>query len=269
MKNSLLWSITPNKGGPVSYLFGTMHVRDLRAFEWLEPAKKCLAQCEVFATEFDFSETDNGAISEILQLPDGKSLDDLLKPGVWKNLEFYCKKELKVPVNWMLHQHPMSVALALTNALLADEAPLSLDETLWEYARSQGKTTTGVETFEEQLETLRNISFEQHLKNLVWLLKNFKRQRRHLKKMLEWYQASDIGQLYKAAKKDAKGLRKVLLYDRNVLMSQRFCDIAKAQSLFCAVGAGHLTGKKGMLRSIKKAGFKVRPILPVRSLKKL
>lgn len=37
-KNSLLWKITP-PGGPTSYLFGTMHVRDLRAFGWLETAQ--------------------------------------------------------------------------------------------------------------------------------------------------------------------------------------------------------------------------------------
>ena len=55
----MLWRITPPHGGPDSYLFGTMHVRDLRAFEWLETAQNHLAQCEVFATEFDFNEIDS------------------------------------------------------------------------------------------------------------------------------------------------------------------------------------------------------------------
>lgn len=262
MKNSLLWRVTPEKGGPESYLFGTMHVRDLRAFEWLEPANLCLARCAVFATEFDFSETDPLAIASVLKLPEGATLDQLLKPGAWKALQYYCGKKLGMPRENMRYLHPMAVTMAFTNALLADEAALSLDETLWEQARSLGKRTTGVETFDEQLATLKSIPFDEHLKNLTWLLKNYTRQKRRLKKMLRWYRAGDIQQLYKAAKRDAKGMRKLLLYDRNALMIKRFVEIARQESLFCAVGAGHLAGQKGLLRGLKKAGFRVRPVLP-------
>ena len=259
-KSSLLWSITPVKGGPVSYLFGTMHVRDLRAFGWLDTAQRHLAECDVFATEFDFSETDEAALALALQLPDGKTLDQLLKPGVWKNLDFYCRKKLGISADAMRNQHPMTVTTALTSAFLADESAHSLDETLWHYARSLGKETTGVETFSDQLDTLHRIPFEQQLKGLAWLLKNYKRQKRRLKKMMEWYAEGNISQLYKAAKKDAKGMRRALLYDRNILMVRRLKEIAREQPLFCAVGAGHLAGQKGMLRLLKKAGFKVKPV---------
>ena len=260
MKSSLLWRIAPKTGGPVSYLFGTMHVRDLRAFQWLEPAKVCIERCEVFATEFDFSDTDHAAVEAVLQLPPDQTLDALLKPGAWRNLQFYCQKKLGTPAEAMRHLHPMTVSMALTNALLEDEAARSLDETLWEYARARDKSTTGVETFCEQLETLKNISFEQHLKSLTWLLKNYGRQKRRLKKMLRWYQSGDLQQLYHAAKKDARGMRRIMLYERNKIMAHRFAEIAAERSLFCAVGAGHLAGEKGMLRLLKKQGFKTTAV---------
>ncbi len=221
MKNSLLWRLSPREGGPVSYLFGTMHVRDLRAFEWLEAAQLHLAQCAVFATEFDFSDSDAAAVNMVLQLPEGQHLNQLIKPGAWKNLDRYCRKKLGMPGESMRYLHPMTATMALTNALMADESALSLDETLWEHARELGIPTTGVETFDEQLETLKQIPFEQHVKSLTWLLKNYTRQRRRLKKMLLWYQQGDIQRLYKAAKKDAKGMRKVLLFDRNILTAAR------------------------------------------------
>ena len=262
MKNSLLWVITPKDGGPDSYLFGTMHVRDLRAFEWLDPALACLEQCTVFATEFDFSDTDSAAVATVLQLPPDTALDELLKPGAWKRLEFYCRKKLKVPARNMRFLHPMTVSMALTNDLVTSEAALSLDETLWEKARALGKRTAGVETFEEQLETLKQIPFDLHLKNLTWLLKNYTRQKQRLKKMFRWYQAGNIRELYRAAKKDAKGMRKLLLYERNAIMARRFTEIARRESLFCAVGAGHLYGQKGLLRLLKKAGFTVKPVIP-------
>ncbi len=79
--------------------------------------------------------------------------------------------------------------------------------------------------------------------------------------MMRRYADGEIQALYQSAKKDAKGMRKILLYRRNKLMAKRFGEIARTQSLFCAVGAGHLAGGKGMLRLLKKAGFKVKPIL--------
>lgn len=260
IKNSLLWQITPVNGGPSSYLFGTMHVRDARAFGWLDMAFAYLADCEVFATEFDFSETDAPAIANVLRLPDGTTLQQLLKPGVWKSLDYYALKRLGVPAARFDHQHPMLVSTALTAVFMSEEAAYSLDETLWHAAQAAGKRCTGVETFDEQLQTLRKIPLEQHVKGLTWLLKNFGRQRRRLHKMMDMYADGALQQLYQAAKKDAKGMRKVLLYDRNQLMAKRFEEIAQSQSLFCAVGAGHLAGQKGMLRLLKKAGFRVRAV---------
>ena len=261
-KNSLLWRITPAGGGPASYLFGTMHVRDYRAFGWLQVAQHFLAQCETFATEFDFSETDETALAAALQLPEGKTLDYFLKPGAWKNLDFYCRKKLGMPADAMRAQHPMTVSTALSTAFLADESAHSLDETLWHYARSLGKPTTGVESFADQLNTLHKISLKQQIKSLTWLLKNYKRQKSRMHKMIRWYAAGDIQKLYKSAQKDTKGMRRVLLYERNVLMARRFAEITQTGSLFCAVGAGHLGGQKGMLRLLKKAGFKVKPVRP-------
>ncbi|MBK8425054.1 MAG: TraB/GumN family protein [Lewinellaceae bacterium] len=266
MKKSLLWRITPPGGGPDSYLFGTMHVRDLRAFTWLEPAQAHLAQCDVFATEFDFNEIEPAVLQEALRLPEGQTLDTLLKPGVWKNLDRYARKKLGLTAETFRHQHPMSVSTALTAAFLMDEAPQSLDETLWNHARLLGKQTAGVETFADQLLTLRTITLEQHLKSLTWLLKNFNRQKKRLKKMMAWYVAGDMQPLYKAAKKDAKGMRKVLIYRRNKRMTQRFEEMAATQALFCAVGAGHLPGGKGMLSLLRKKGFVVKPVLFVENV---
>lgn len=239
-----------------------MHVRDLRAFQWLELAQSHLDQCEVFATEFDFNEIEPAALATALRLPEGKTLDVLLGPSVWKNLERYAQKKLGLPADVFRFQHPMSVTTTLTAAFMVEEAPQSLDETLWEYARARGKTTAGVETFAEQIQTLHAISLEQHLKSLTWLLKNYNRQKQRLKKMMRWYMTGDLKPLYQAAKKDAKGMRKILLYRRNKKMARRFEEISARQSLFCAVGAGHLPGEKGLLRLLRRKGYKVKPVIP-------
>lgn len=259
-KNSLLWCITPPGGGVPSYLFGTMHVRDLRAFGWLDLAKARMAECSSFATEFDFSETDPVALATALTIPDGKSLADFLSRGAWKSLNHYAKKKLGTTAESLQYLHPMTVSTMLSTAFMAEEMSHSLDETLWHHAHALGKKTTGVETFSDQIETLHRIPFELHITGLTWLLKNHQRQSKRLKKMMTRYAKGEIHALYKSAKKDAKGMRKVLLYRRNRLMAKRFAEITETESLFCAVGAGHLAGGKGMLRLLKKAGFKVKAV---------
>lgn len=238
-----------------------MHVRDLRAFGWLELAQKHLAECAVFATEFDFEETDHEALDKTLTLPEGQNLESLLGNRAWKNLDHYAQKHLRKTADALRHQHPMTISTLISMASLAEESAHSLDETLWLHARALGKRTTGMESFADQLETLQRIPLEQHLKGLTFLLKNRARQKKRLHKMMERYAAGEIQALYRMAKKESKGLRKILLYHRNILMTKRFEEIAQARPLFCAVGAGHLAGGKGMLRLLKKSGFRIAPVL--------
>lgn len=262
MKNTLLWRITPPNDGPDSYLFGTMHVRDQRAFGWLDLALVCLSRSDVFAAEFDLGETDEMALAKVLQLPEGKTLDQLLPRQAWKSLVRQMEKKGNFPMPMLQVIHPMVVSMTLSTQMLGEEANFSLDETLWRRALEEGKTTTGVESFKDQLNTLRSISIKQHISNLTYTLKHLKQQKKRIKKMLKHYAAGNITALYKAAHRDTKGMRKTLLYRRNRHMANRFAELAMEQSLFCAVGAGHLAGGKGILRLLKKQGFKLHPILP-------
>ena len=90
--------------------------------------------------------------------------------------------------------------------------------------------------------------------------KRFKKHRKGLLKMTEQYQKAEIKKLYKSGLKSAKGLKKLLIYDRNLIMAERFYTHIKEQSMFYAVGAGHLGGEKGLLRLLKKRGLKVKPV---------
>lgn len=257
-KNSLLWKITPADGGPVSYLFGTMHVRDEQAFGWIPLAQQAVDQCDCFATEYDFNESDPAVFEALMQLPEGMSLQQMLPRGAWKRLVFQVEKKLPgYNAEMLQHQHPMAVSTLLTVAMLAETQAFTVDETLWQHASEAGKTLLGVESFDEQVELVRQIPMETHLKGLVHFLKNPEREKRKLKRMMRLYAEGDIQALYQSAKKGMKGKRKTLLNPRNIRMAARIAEIAREKSLFCAVGAAHLAGGKGLIRLLKKAGFKV------------
>ena len=52
----------------------------------------------------------------------------------------------------------------------------------------------------------------------------------------------------------------MLVNNRNTTMAKQFAKIAKKQTLFCAVGAGHLPGDKGIIALLRKKGFTAKAI---------
>ena len=188
MKNALLWRIVETTNDPalVSYLFGTMHVRDIRAFGQLEKIERCLAECAVFATEFDFSDLDQTVLGAALELPQGLLLYELLGKNAWKRLQHLASRHPMLHPAALRHEHPMRVSAILSAGFMEEETPWSLDETLWNSAKSLGLETTGVETFAEQVQILRSITLEEHVENLRAFLKHQKTHKQRVRKMMEW-----------------------------------------------------------------------------------
>ena len=78
--------------------------------------------------------------------------------------------------------------------------------------------------------------------------------------MMNHYLNGHIDKLYLSGKKSLGVWRKTLLKDRNIKMASRLEEMSKLESIFCAVGAGHLSGKHGVLRLLKRAGAKISPV---------
>ena len=144
---------------------------------------------------------------------------------------------------------------------MPSEMPYTLDQYLWDYARRQGKKNSGLESAEEQLQVIKKIPLERQLKDLLYLGKNISRERRELFKMIELYAAGDYQSLFKSAKKSIGNSRRVMLYDRNEIMAARILELIPENSAFFAIGAAHLGGQKGVLRLLKQAGAKVKPVV--------
>ena len=101
---------------------------------------------------------------------------------------------------------------------------------------------------------------ESQLKALRSCTKNVSKFRKKVLHLSELYKKGELTQLYKSSKKSMGKLRKLMVYDRNDFMAQNLIPLTEQGATFCAVGAAHLAGGKGMLRMLKRAGFKVKPI---------
>ncbi len=259
-KNTLVWQInTEGEPEKISYLLGTMHVRDERAFQFESIFFEKILACEVFATEFDLEDAQVAYVEEAMILPNGERLSSLIPNKLYNKINAFLKKQAGLSLIQFDIFKPIAVTNFLTESILSKDRMMSLDETLWHFAKTNDKILRGIETFDEQLEVLKKMSFEDQLKGLKEIASNFSKFRKQLLKMAQLYEKADIAKMYKAAKETAKGGRKLLLYDRNEIMAQRIQELISNNTACVAIGAGHLSGKKGVLRLLKQKGFVVKP----------
>lgn len=257
---SLLFRLThPAAPGP-SYLFGTMHVRDARAFGQLERVHAALDECAAFAAEFDLHEADAAADPEALYLPDGQTLHDYLNPNQYQRLQRILARAFGLPLDHYVRLRPMLIANLIGERILAHQHGDSLDAHLHERAITAKKMIYGLESYAEQQALLERLSIESQLKSLIAIGRNPARFRKQTQTLADRYAAGELRGLYQNTRRGTGALRTALIFERNRRMADRFHEVALKQTLFAAVGAAHLPGGKGVLRLLKHAGWRVRAV---------
>ncbi|HMO40509.1 MAG TPA: TraB/GumN family protein [Saprospiraceae bacterium] len=261
ISNTLLWQLSGDALPGVSYLFGTMHVKDERAFRHLNAVYAAMEQCAAFAAEFDLDATDSGISPHIFSLPEGKTLQDYIPPRKYRKMRAILLKTVGIDPDFLQYNQPILLANLIEEQIMMQDMPWPLDQHLWRHAAAREKTMLGIETLEEQVDILRQIPIEQQAASLLATTRHFTRYRRGLLAMAHWYETGNIRQLYQAARRGARGMRKLLLYNRNALMADRIMAMIATQTTFCAIGAAHLAGGKGVLRLLKTKGVHITPVV--------
>ena len=78
--NSLLWKISGKKNPGDSYVFGTMHVSDERAFTFESLVHEKIRECNAFALEFNLETANINITAEMMNLPGGLTLESMIRP---------------------------------------------------------------------------------------------------------------------------------------------------------------------------------------------
>ena len=259
-RESLLWSIDRDDLPGTSYLFGTMHVRDFRAFGSMALIRDKIITCDLFANEMDLEEATGQQDYSSFLLPDHQSLKDLIGLKKYRKLQSILSRAYDFDLDAAQFLLPVITSNKISEVVFNKEARLSLDEYLRQVAQEQGKIVLGIESFSEQMDILRQIPLAYQVKGLLDLGKNVAKHRKHLLKLLAYYQQGKLRCLYQASKKGLGKMRSVMLYDRNERMAERIHRIIEKDTLFCAIGAAHLGGLKGVIKKLSDSGCRLRPV---------
>jgi len=254
-----LWSIQ-NEAGWQSWLFGTMHVSDDSAFAHMNKVLPILEKCKLFVAETDLGEIDHAQVQTTFLLPDGKSYLDYLKVKQYNKLRKSILKSCQVDAKNYMFLQPIILTSTIQESFLRRTHSVPLDHYLWKYAEDQLLELKGFEDIARTNEIIGSLDIIEQFRAIRAIGRNPAKMRAKTKRITEQYEAGEIHIIYKQAKKSMGKMRDVLLYNRNEYFVNSIVELFNEYPAFYAVGAGHLSGGKGMISLLRKKGFKVKPV---------
>ena len=128
--------------------------------------------------------------------------------------------------------------------------------------KNANKPVSGLETINEQMKYLDQMTLEEQAEGLLETIKNPGAACQQYTDMIRLYRKQDLNTLMKMmGESDEVGdhLDK-LLDERNKNWISQIEALVAKESVFIAVGAGHLPGPNGVIELLRKQGYKVTPL---------
>ena len=258
LENSLLWEVSGKGLSKPSYLYGTIHMICAKDFSFSEKAKKAFEAANELVLEIDFA--DPKEMADMQQLALGKEpLSKKLTPEQLSKLDLILQKSAGMSVKQV-----DALSLATVMSLISVKTFGCEDMKLYEMefiekAKKRNIEIGGLETVKSQLAMLENAyTDDELLKMLEGLNASL------TSKSVSFYKNENINELYDVTtdeKMSSEKTNKVILDDRNINWVKNMPELMKKQSVFFAVGSAHLAGEYGVINLLRKAGYKVKPVM--------
>lgn len=258
LDTSLIWQITSPRRIE-SYLFGTMHIRDLRVAPHLDRVKTYIGATQRYYSEIEI-ETGMSGLGQFQQLPDGQDIRDFMSQHQYDRLRNSISRSFGLDVDRFRTLYPLILSNLIQTSILGSGQDEIMDFYLYRYAQNLGNELHFLESQSRQVALFQQIPMDYQLKSLLMLGRQPAKARQQLLALLRDYSEGKTRQLYQRSKKQLGKMRHILLYQRNVDMANTIVRELDDVSGFVGVGAAHLYGYRGILRLLKKSGFKIQPL---------
>jgi uncharacterized protein YbaP (TraB family) len=265
-EKSLCWEISGNGLSKPSYLFGTIHLIPKKDLVISDNARKAFETCSTLAMEVDLEmdkETKEKVANSTI-IPDNKTVEDLLTKEEWEYLQKYMKDSADmsgIKITIFKRVKPFYLSSIILKEMISDEE--SYEETFGKMADKRKMKKVGLELITEQLALLDSVPMEQQVKSLMEGISNGKSPKREYQKLINIYKNQDLNGMSIMMKEEAPGIDQFeerFLNRRNRNWIPKMEEMAKKESTFFAVGAGHLGGDQGVISLLRKKGYTVKPI---------
>ncbi|MBD3583954.1 TraB/GumN family protein [Flavobacterium selenitireducens] len=263
LEKTLLWKISGNGLKQPSYLYGTIHIT---CDATLHPGvEKAMAETQQLYLEIDMDDPGmQSAMMNVMMMSGGKKMSTLASPDDVRLVDDYVKANLGMPLQMMDQVKPIFISMMFLTKLL--ECPIqSVEDNLMKLSAAQKEEVFGLETVEQQMAVLDAVPYEEQMNELVKSVKsNLENDKKETNMLVDLYKAQDIEGMLKAARESdnvtTSKYENELLTKRNQNWIPKIAEVAKQKPTFFGVGAAHLAGDNGVIKLLRKKGFKVEAV---------
>jgi hypothetical protein len=263
LEKSLLWKISGNGLEKPSYLFGTMHAVCEINFD--DAIKKALDETSQMYLEIDMDDpTLQATMMKGMMMKDGVTMSSLMTEEEVKIVDAFLKENISISIKMVDKFKPFMISAMFIPKLL--ECPMQTIETeLIKISKEQKEEVYGLESILDQLTVFDKIPYKTQVEELVKTAKdNMVNDKAEMKKMLAIYNDKDIEGMLdlmdESENKISSNFNDVLLNDRNDNWIPIIEKVSKEKPTFYGVGAGHLAGENGVIKLLRKKGYKVEAV---------
>lgn len=263
LEKSLLWKISGNGLNKPSYLFGTIHLTCDTSLD--ENTLNALEATEQLYLELDMDDKSiQMQMMKLMMMKDDVKLSTLLSPEDFQIVDEFLKKNLNMSAKLFDSFKPFMISSMLFPKML-DCKSQSVESELMKITKEQNEEIFGLEKAEDQMKVFDEISYQDQADELLKTVKdNLEKDKKEFQEMITIYQNKDIeGMLKMMSDSDNKITSEnqdILLNDRNKKWIPIMIKIMKDKPTFFGVGAGHLAGEEGVIKLLRKQGYKVEAV---------
>ena len=262
-KKSLLWKISGNGLAKESFLFGTIHIACDATLS--KKVLTALDKTDQLCLELDMDDPSMQVqMMSKMMMKDGVTIESLMTPEDFTMVDAFFKKNSGMSLKMMNTIKPFALSAMLYPKML--DCPMqSIESELMKVTKEQNEETIGLETISEQLAVFDAIPYQKQVDELVKTAKSdLANSKKELQQMLELYKTEDIDAMLNFTDSSESAMtsefKDELLDSRNKNWIERISKIASEKPTFFGVGAAHLAGENGVIKLLRKQGYKVEAV---------
>lgn len=261
-KQSLFWEISGNELTQPSYLFGTIHIIGEDDFFLPKITEEKFNECKVLATEVNLNMTMQEKIDMAVKtlLPNEETVEKYMTPEDYKELRRYMIDEVGIKekkIDKYIRMKPFFLSSVIITEQLGKVK--AYEDEFMEMAKKSKMEVMGLESIEYQFSIIDKVSYEDQVKMLMDGLKE-EDGKDQFARMAEIYKAQQLDELYNMTIEESEympNFKEDFLDTRNSNWIPVIEESIKNNSVFIAVGAGHLAGETGVIELLRKQGYTV------------
>lgn len=255
---TLLWKIESQDHKENSYLFGTMHVQDQRAFNFSDSVMLAIEECHQFALEIHPDTMVSAAYREFFTPDTTNYYKELMSEERYQDFLERYEKENGTSFEDLESKNPLLVDATNDvdkSAVFSKDKQTFVDMYLYGIAETLNKKTLGLESVENQIESIK---LDAIINEAFYFEYDTTESQNKSNTLADSYQSGNIADM--EAILSSRYAESEIMIRRNKEMTESLDSLINVSSTFAAVGAAHLMGKKSIIKLLEEKGYKLSPV---------